>query len=110
MTRAQRKKLKLQEDNMISYVKDALKRKIEELDGQGKLPKLFTMCSIVKEQSREQLGFLNGSLVDNNTYCRGSVEATKSSIEGPVPTVAGRLLPAPSLDDSNLPCAVLHYR
>ncbi|KAI5672099.1 hypothetical protein M9H77_12463 [Catharanthus roseus] len=55
ITRAQRKKLKLQEDNdMIAYVEDALNSKIEKLDGQGKLPKLFTMCSIVKEQSKEQ--------------------------------------------------------
>ncbi|KAI5650491.1 hypothetical protein M9H77_36496 [Catharanthus roseus] len=29
------------------YCQDTLKSKIEELDGQGKPPKLFTMCSIV---------------------------------------------------------------
>ncbi|KAI5683017.1 hypothetical protein M9H77_04245 [Catharanthus roseus] len=38
-----------------AYVEDALKSKIEELDSEGKIPKLFTMCSIVKEKSREQL-------------------------------------------------------
>ncbi|KAI5683018.1 hypothetical protein M9H77_04246 [Catharanthus roseus] len=44
ITRAQRKKLKLQEDNrMITYIEDVLKSKIEELDGQGKLPKVFTI-------------------------------------------------------------------
>ncbi|KAI5652243.1 hypothetical protein M9H77_29430 [Catharanthus roseus] len=57
MTRAQRKKLKLQEDNgMIAYIMEALKRKFDEFEDQGKHPKLFTMCSIVKEQSRKHLG------------------------------------------------------
>ncbi|KAI5650237.1 hypothetical protein M9H77_36242 [Catharanthus roseus] len=51
ITSAQMKKLKLQEaHSMISYMEEALKRKIEEL------PKLFTMCSVVNEQSREQIG------------------------------------------------------
>ncbi|KAI5664191.1 hypothetical protein M9H77_23514 [Catharanthus roseus] len=37
ITRAQRKKLKLQEDNeMNAYKEDSLKSKIEEFDGQGK--------------------------------------------------------------------------
>ncbi|KAI5667353.1 hypothetical protein M9H77_17206 [Catharanthus roseus] len=50
ITRAQRKKLKLQEDNdMNAYMEDALKRKIKQFDGQEIPPKLFTMCSIVKE-------------------------------------------------------------
>ncbi|KAI5662711.1 hypothetical protein M9H77_22034 [Catharanthus roseus] len=44
------------DNGMIAYMEDTLKRKIEELDGQGKLPKLFTIYSIIKEQSREQLG------------------------------------------------------
>ncbi|KAI5676009.1 hypothetical protein M9H77_06959 [Catharanthus roseus] len=57
ITRAQRKKLKLQEDNdMIAYIEDAFKSKIKEFDGQGKPPKLFTMCSIFKEQSRKKHG------------------------------------------------------
>ncbi|KAI5649467.1 hypothetical protein M9H77_35472 [Catharanthus roseus] len=53
MTRAQRKKLKLTEDNdMMSYMEDP--------------SKLFTMCSMIMEQSREQLGvklakFLKGA-------------------------------------------------
>ncbi|KAI5664053.1 hypothetical protein M9H77_23376 [Catharanthus roseus] len=95
ITRAQMKKLKLQEDNdMIACMEDALKSKIEELNGQGKLPKLFTVCSIVKKQLREQLELR--VLVLDLMYSRSSslcdcgfealvfhwsVEATKFSIE-----------------------------
>ncbi|KAI5648879.1 hypothetical protein M9H77_34884 [Catharanthus roseus] len=47
MTRARMKKLKLQEDkDIIAYIEDTLKSKVDAFDGQGKLPNLFTMCSI----------------------------------------------------------------
>ncbi|KAI5664060.1 hypothetical protein M9H77_23383 [Catharanthus roseus] len=50
ITRAQRKKLKLQgDDDMIAFMEDALKSKVREFEDQGKHPKLFTMCSIVKK-------------------------------------------------------------
>ncbi|KAI5680958.1 hypothetical protein M9H77_02185 [Catharanthus roseus] len=56
ITRAQIKKLKLQEDDgMIAYMEDALKSKVGEFEDQGKHPKLLTMCSIFKEQSKAQL-------------------------------------------------------
>ncbi|KAI5663909.1 hypothetical protein M9H77_23232 [Catharanthus roseus] len=85
ITRAQRKKLKLQEDNgMISYMEETLKSKIEEFGGQGKPPKFFIMCSIVKEQSREQLGVQIGV----------------------VPTVDGRIRPGLLLEVDNLPRTV----
>ncbi|KAI5672100.1 hypothetical protein M9H77_12464 [Catharanthus roseus] len=51
---------------MIAHVEDALKSKIKELHGQGKLSKLFTMCSIVKEKSREQLG--TAPTADDRSY------------------------------------------
>ncbi|KAI5677784.1 hypothetical protein M9H77_08734 [Catharanthus roseus] len=119
MTRAQRKKLKLHEDNdMIAYKEETLKRKIEEFEGQRKLPKLFKICSIVKEQSREQFGppychgrlaaivtdrFLLASLGRQDPYCR-RIEATKSSIEilhskeALCPPITPR-----SVDDSRIP-------
>lgn len=55
MTRAERKKLKLQENNdMLVYMMEALRRKFDELEDRGKNLKLFTMC--VKDQSKKQIG------------------------------------------------------
>ncbi|KAI5653886.1 hypothetical protein M9H77_31073 [Catharanthus roseus] len=58
MTRGQRKKFKHQEDNgmLASYMMEALKSKGDEFEDEEKHPKLFTMCTIIKEQSRNQLG------------------------------------------------------
>ncbi|KAI5648852.1 hypothetical protein M9H77_34857 [Catharanthus roseus] len=59
ITRAQRKKLKLQEDNgMNNYMEDVLKDKIEEFDSQGKLP----ICSQCVQLSRSNQG--------NNLGCK----------------------------------------
>ncbi|KAI5667365.1 hypothetical protein M9H77_17218 [Catharanthus roseus] len=60
-------KLKALEDNgMNAYMEEALNNKVEEFEGQERPSKLFTMYSIVNDQSREQFGI---------------VEAKKSSIE-----------------------------
>ncbi|KAI5677505.1 hypothetical protein M9H77_08455 [Catharanthus roseus] len=56
MARAQRKKLKLQEDNgMLGYMMEALKSKVDEFEGQGEHLKLVTMFTIIEEQLRNQL-------------------------------------------------------
>ncbi|KAI5663546.1 hypothetical protein M9H77_22869 [Catharanthus roseus] len=56
ITRAQRKKLKIHEDNgMVAYVEEALKRKLEEFEGQERASKLFSMCSISKDRSKNKL-------------------------------------------------------
>ncbi|KAI5683107.1 hypothetical protein M9H77_04335 [Catharanthus roseus] len=61
ITRAQRKKLKIHEDNgMISYIEEALKRKLIGFEGQDRASKLFVICSISKDQTREQIGGENG--------------------------------------------------
>lgn len=53
ITRAQRKRLKLQEDNgMILYLKEALKN-LEGFESQEKVSKLFSIYLISKYYSRE---------------------------------------------------------
>ncbi|KAI5652456.1 hypothetical protein M9H77_29643 [Catharanthus roseus] len=54
------------DNGMITYEEDALKSKIEDFNGQRKLPKLFVMCLIVKQS-------IKGTI--------RSVETTKSLIE-----------------------------
>ncbi|KAI5652233.1 hypothetical protein M9H77_29420 [Catharanthus roseus] len=44
---------------MVAYMEEALKNKFEEFKGQEKTSKLFTICSISKDFSREQLGVFN---------------------------------------------------
>ncbi|KAI5672852.1 hypothetical protein M9H77_13216 [Catharanthus roseus] len=56
-TSARLMKLKtLEDNNMNVYMMEALKSKVDEFEDQGKHPKLFTMCSIIKGQSRKQIG------------------------------------------------------
>ncbi|KAI5672385.1 hypothetical protein M9H77_12749 [Catharanthus roseus] len=60
MTRARIKKLKASNGNedkgMVAYMEGALKNKFEEFKGQEKNSKLFTICLISKDYSREQFG------------------------------------------------------
>ncbi|KAI5652235.1 hypothetical protein M9H77_29422 [Catharanthus roseus] len=73
ISRAQRKNLKLQEDNnMNAHMEDALRSKNEEFDGQGKPPKLFPMCSISNPPA-------NGRVAP-------SVAGLKMSADGHMPT------------------------
>ncbi|KAI5664558.1 hypothetical protein M9H77_23881 [Catharanthus roseus] len=64
MTRARMKKLKASNGNkdnvMVAYMEDDLKNKFEEFKGQGKASKLFLICSIIKDYSREQVDCENG--------------------------------------------------
>ncbi|KAI5653811.1 hypothetical protein M9H77_30998 [Catharanthus roseus] len=61
ITRAQRRKLKTLEDiGIVAYMEEALKSKLEWFEGQERSSKLFFMCSISKEQSREQIGGEHG--------------------------------------------------
>ncbi|KAI5653061.1 hypothetical protein M9H77_30248 [Catharanthus roseus] len=73
------KKLKLQEDNdMITYLEDTLKSKIEEFDGQGKPPKLLTSAGTLGKASHLLLKI--SSTLPSPVF-DWSVEATKSSKE-----------------------------
>ncbi|KAI5669029.1 hypothetical protein M9H77_18882 [Catharanthus roseus] len=65
-------------DNMIAYMEDALKSKVAKFEDQEKHPKLFAMCSIVKEQSRDNLRW-------NLAKCRQECTLPRF-----YPTVAGR--------------------
>ncbi|KAI5671397.1 hypothetical protein M9H77_11761 [Catharanthus roseus] len=57
ITRAQRSKLKAIEDNgMVAYLEEALKSKLEGYEGQERVSKLFSKCSISKDQTREKIG------------------------------------------------------
>ncbi|KAI5675862.1 hypothetical protein M9H77_06812 [Catharanthus roseus] len=77
ITRAQKKKLKLQEDNnMIAYMEDALKSKIEELDGQGKLPNRVLVLDSIDSRFSSLCDWGFEALV-----LHWSFEATKSLIE-----------------------------
>ncbi|KAI5676545.1 hypothetical protein M9H77_07495 [Catharanthus roseus] len=62
---------------------EALKNKFEEFKGQGKVSKLFSICSISKNQSREEIG---GELTNS-----------------PALTVSGRLPPMKPFEDGTLP-------
>lgn len=68
ITRAQRKKLKLQEENgMITYMEEGLKSKNEAFEVQEKTSKMFTNCSIIKDQSMEQLEMIFGYVWEAGT-------------------------------------------
>ncbi|KAI5673568.1 hypothetical protein M9H77_13932 [Catharanthus roseus] len=64
LNKAWAKKLKIHDINetidMVAYMEEALKIKIEGLEGQEKGSKLFSICSISKDPSREQIGGKNG--------------------------------------------------
>ncbi|KAI5664127.1 hypothetical protein M9H77_23450 [Catharanthus roseus] len=79
---------------MIAYLEDTLKSKIEEFDGQRKLPKLFTMCSIVKEQPMELLWVKIGKVFERSHLTADHRVAR---------TVTDRILPGLLLEVDNLP-------
>ncbi|KAI5653842.1 hypothetical protein M9H77_31029 [Catharanthus roseus] len=58
------KKLKASNGNdangIVAYMGEALKNKFEEFEDQGKASKLFTICSICKDHSREQFDGFKG--------------------------------------------------
>ncbi|KAI5664034.1 hypothetical protein M9H77_23357 [Catharanthus roseus] len=98
ITRAQRKKLKIHEDNdMVAYIEEALKIKLEGFEGQEKASKLFSMCSISKDHSRESIGGENGFVLEEEHPAADGSSA---------PTVIDRLLPAQCLEDHALPLTV----
>ncbi|KAI5666859.1 hypothetical protein M9H77_16712 [Catharanthus roseus] len=93
MSRAQKKKLKLQENgDMVAYKEDTLKSKIEEFDSQGKLPKLLTMCSTIKAQSREQFGVWRHCCLCFTLYWAYSNRNHPTADGKVTPTVAGMFL------------------
>ncbi|KAI5658491.1 hypothetical protein M9H77_27284 [Catharanthus roseus] len=63
ITRTRMKKLNAsngKEDNdMIAYMEEVLKKKFEEFEGQGKTSKMFSICSINRNYSKEQFGVEN---------------------------------------------------
>ncbi|KAI5658032.1 hypothetical protein M9H77_26825 [Catharanthus roseus] len=78
MARARMKKLKAsngKEDNgMIAYVEEVLKNKFEEIEIQRKTSKMFSISSINKNYSKEQLGvenYLSVEEISNVSYVRG---------------------------------------
>ncbi|KAI5671545.1 hypothetical protein M9H77_11909 [Catharanthus roseus] len=90
ITRAQRRKIKMLEDNgMVAFFEEALKSKLQGFEGQERATKLFSMCSISKDQSREQIGGEIGKVLEGKH---------PTANDSPASTVASRLLPAPSLE------------
>ncbi|KAI5668649.1 hypothetical protein M9H77_18502 [Catharanthus roseus] len=55
-------KLRLMTRNtgMVAYMEEDFKNKFEEFKGQGKASKLFSICLIIKDYSREQVDGENG--------------------------------------------------
>ncbi|KAI5677049.1 hypothetical protein M9H77_07999 [Catharanthus roseus] len=52
ITRAQRKKLKIHEDNgIVAYMEEALKIKLKGFEGHERASKLFCICLISKDQT-----------------------------------------------------------
>ncbi|KAI5676196.1 hypothetical protein M9H77_07146 [Catharanthus roseus] len=83
------------EDNgMVAYMEKALKNKFEEYGDQGKASKLFSICSLSNDHSRKQLEGENWLSVE---------EGHPTVDSSPAPTIAGRLLPAESLEFTYLP-------
>lgn len=68
LARARAKKLKLHEENeangMVSYIEEALRKKLEEFEGLEKTSKLFLICTISKDHSGEQIGGKNGKVLE----------------------------------------------
>ncbi|KAI5682524.1 hypothetical protein M9H77_03752 [Catharanthus roseus] len=103
ITRAERRKLTGLEDNgIVAYLEEALKCKLEGFEGKERASKLFSMCSISKDQRREQIG---GEITQVPREIRCIFEGSHRIANGsPAPAIAGRLLLAPSLEDVKVPC------
>ncbi|KAI5672379.1 hypothetical protein M9H77_12743 [Catharanthus roseus] len=61
-------------NGMVVFIEEALKNKLEGFEDQGKASKLFSICSIRKDQSREQIGgfpFFESIDVESSNYISG---------------------------------------
>ncbi|KAI5649471.1 hypothetical protein M9H77_35476 [Catharanthus roseus] len=80
------KKLKAFENNsMIVYIMEALKRKVDEFELQGKHPMLFTMCSIFclrcfwRGELGDRLPTAHGSLLEYGSF-KSSIEVLQEEV------------------------------
>ncbi|KAI5667415.1 hypothetical protein M9H77_17268 [Catharanthus roseus] len=95
ITIAQRRKFKALKDNdMIAFMEEALKSKLEGFEGQERASKLFLKCSIGMDQTREQIEGENGYIILKGI-------AIPPTIALPLPSPAGFW--TGSFEESTLP-------